>query len=193
MRSWPVFLGRQGNKSLLFLLEFGQRRWRGPKWLMAHRPPCHLTRLRYAGVAIRNDLTNFQKARQSAISKCVSRHKQKWKYILCARLYDSCEALRHRDLHFCCVDRHKLLLPTYISGSNFVGPILWTIPTYRRYAKPNGGVWAMSPFRALSPSLQKLKKPSANRTVAGCRDRGHCLLWVWGVAARFRGWFGGHG
>ena len=34
----------------------------------------------------------------------------------------------------------------------------------------------MSLFRALSPSLQKLKKPSTIRTVAGCCDRGHCCF-----------------
>ena len=84
-----------------------------------------------------------------------------------ARLYDSCEALRHRDLHFCCVDRHKLLLPTYISGSNFVGPILWTIPTYRRYVKSNGGVWAMSLFRALSAISSKVEKTFCKQN--GCR------------------------
>ena len=62
-----------------------------------------------------------------------------------------------------------------------MSPILWTIPTYSRYVKSNGGVWAMSLFRALSPSLQKLKKP-ANRTVAGCRNRGALFalfFWVW--------------
>ena len=39
----------------------------------------------------------------------------------------------------------------------------------------------MSLFRALSPSLQKLKKP-ANRTVAGCLNRGALFalfFWVW--------------
>ena len=39
----------------------------------------------------------------------------------------------------------------------------------------------MSLLRALSPSLQKLKKP-ANRTVAGCRNRGALFalfFWVW--------------
>ena len=127
-------------------------------------------------MASRNELTNSQKALQSAVSKCVSRHKQKWRFALCVMLYGSCEARRHRDLHFCCVERHKLLLQTYVSGSKFVGPILWTIPTYRRYVKSNGGVWAMSLFRALSPSLQKLKKPSTIRTVAGCCDRGHCCF-----------------
>ena len=62
-----------------------------------------------------------------------------------------------------------------------MSPILWTIPTYSRYVKSNGGVWAMSLLRALSPSLQKLEKP-ANRTVAGCRNRGALFalfFWVW--------------
>ena len=146
-------------------------------------------------MASRNEPANFQNDLQSALSKCVSGHKQKWRFALCVMLYGSCEARRHRDLHFCCVERHKLLLQTYVSGSKFVGPILWTIPTYRRYVKSNGGVWAMSLFRALRHLFQKLKNrySCTNRTVAGCCDRGHLLLWFWGVAARFREWCGCRG